>query len=93
MGVSAVPSPSSHREKPAAQKLRDRLHQVYESGRVMPVAFLHASHAAPLALIDCLPSKGQRGANIEGAAYRVRTFVCVACVSVCCYDLWRFASW
>lgn len=72
--MSAVPSPSSHREKPAAQKLRDRLHQVYESGRVMPVAFLRASHTAPLALIDCLPSKGQRGANIEGAAYRVRTF-------------------
>lgn len=29
-----------------------RLNSVYESGNVMPVAFLKASHAAPLALLD-----------------------------------------
>lgn len=29
-----------------------RLNTVYESGNVMPVAFLKASHAAPLALLD-----------------------------------------
>lgn len=55
-GASAATSPSpAAREKTASQKMLHRLNTVFESGKVMPVAFLPASRSAPLALLDLSP--------------------------------------
>jgi hypothetical protein len=55
MSAAASPSPAS-REKTASQKMLHRLNTVFESGKVMPVAFLPAARSAPLALLDHAPS-------------------------------------
>jgi hypothetical protein len=49
---SAVPSPSPARERTPALKMLQRLNGAFESGKVMPVAFLQASQAAPIALLS-----------------------------------------
>lgn len=63
--ASATPSPSPERAKPAAQKMLDRLESVYESGKVMPVAFLPAAAAAPLALLNAGDPPGAPGGHGE----------------------------
>ena len=45
-------SPSPSRNKPAAQKMLEKLENVINNGKVMPVAFLSPANAAPLALLD-----------------------------------------
>lgn len=49
----------------AADKLQARLHAVYEGGLVVPLPFLSAAHAAPLALLDPLhcSNGGSRGSS------------------------------
>jgi hypothetical protein len=44
--------------------MMDRLESIYESGKVMPVAFLSAARAAPLALLD--HGTGGRGGTYRG---------------------------
>lgn len=53
--TTASPSPAG-RSKPPAQRMLERLNAVYESGKVMPVPFLSAATAAPLALCDRAPT-------------------------------------
>jgi hypothetical protein len=62
-------SPSPSRSKPAAQKMLDRLESIYESGKVMPVAFLRAENAAPLALLNAdavRDAAGYAGKGVDG---------------------------
>lgn len=66
----AASTPTSSRSKPATQRMMDRLESIYESGKVMPVAFLSAASAAPLALLDH-SSAGRRDAyRGDGVASR-----------------------
>ena len=74
--AASSPTPGGNRGKTPVQRMVDRLEGVYESGKVMPVAFLSAAGAAPLALVDHAPAAPENGrfsggVETNGAAARL----------------------